>query len=91
MPDGASTLWRWCISRISMSKSASSAFAAWRTSAARRLTPRLMLPDLTITAWRAAALILRLVVGGEAGGADDVDDARLRGELGEGDGRGRRR
>ena len=31
---------------------------------------------------------LLLVVGGQAGGADDVDDARLRGELGEGDGRG---
>ena len=33
---------------------------------------------------------LRLVVGGQAGRADDMDDARLRGELGEGDGRGGR-
>ena len=74
-----------------MSKSASSAFAAWRTRAARRLTPRLMLPDLTIDRVARRGLDLRLVVGGKAGGADDVDDARLRGELGEGDGRGRRR
>ena len=55
VPEGASTLWRWCISRISMSKSAPSAAAACRTSAARRLTPRLMLPDWTMRAWRAAA------------------------------------
>ncbi len=57
MPDGASTLARWCISRISISKDGSSAFAAWRTSPARRLMPTLMLPDLTMTAWRAAAPI----------------------------------
>ena len=31
---------------------------------------------------------LLLVLGGQAGRADDVDDARLRGEFGEGDGRG---
>ena len=36
---------------------ASSACAAWRTSTASRLTPRLILPDLTIAAWRAAAAI----------------------------------
>ena len=36
-------------------------------------------------------LDLLLVIGGEAGGADDMDDARLCGELGEGDGRGGRR
>ena len=72
-----------------MSKSASSAFAAWRTRPAMRLTPRLILPERTIAVCRAAALILLVVAGGEPGGADDVDDARLRRELGEGERRGR--
>src|SRR5271170_1596902 len=40
-----------------MSKSGPSANAARRVSAASRLTPRLMLPDRTIGAWRAAASI----------------------------------
>ena len=89
VPDGASTLWRWCISRISMSKSrGSSALAACSTSTASRLTPRLILPDLTIVAWRAAAAILASSSGRAAGGADDVHDARLRGIAGELDGRG---
>ena len=44
-----------------MSKSsASSARAACSTSTASRLTPRLILPDLTIVAWRAAAAIFAL-------------------------------
>ena len=41
-----------------MSKSSLSADAARRVSAARRLTPTLMLPERTIGAWRAAASIL---------------------------------
>src|SRR6185437_3377057 len=57
VPDGASTFWLWCISTISMSNEASSVLATRRTSAASRLTPRLMLPDFTITAFLAASLM----------------------------------
>src|ERR1700741_4986620 len=39
------------------SPNAGRACAAWRTNAASRLTPKLIFPDLTITAWRAAARI----------------------------------
>ena len=59
-------------------------------SPASRLTPRLILPALTIVAWRAAASILASSAGGEPGRADDMDDARLRREAGKGDGRRRR-
>src|SRR5262252_5512628 len=57
VPEGASIFLLWCISRISMSKSSSSVFATCLTSAASRLTPILMLPDLTITARFAACSI----------------------------------
>src|SRR5262245_25690482 len=57
VPEGASIFLLWCISRISMSKSSSSVFATCLTSAASRLTPMLMLPDLTITARFAACSI----------------------------------
>ena len=57
MPDGASTFLLWCISRISMSKSSSSVSATRLTSAASRLTPRLMLPDFTIAQRLAASAI----------------------------------
>ncbi len=78
VPEGASIFWLWCISRISMSNSASSVFATRLTSAASRLTPRLMLPDLTMTA-RLRGLRDRLLVPGrETGRADDMDDAGLR-------------
>ena len=63
--------------------------AACSTSTASRLTPRLILPDLTIVAWRAAAAILASSSGRAAGRADDMDDARLRGVAGEFDGRRR--
>src|ERR1035437_5841625 len=58
VPDGASIFLLWCIPRISMSKELSSVLATRRVSAASRLTPRLILPDLTITALLAASLIL---------------------------------
>ena len=73
-----------------MSKSGPSVWATLLVSPASRLTPRLILPALTIAAWRAAASILAWSLGGEPGRADDVDDARLRGEAGKGHGRLRR-
>ena len=68
-----------------MSKSSSSVLATRRVSAASRLTPRLILPDLTITARLGRVLDLRFVGGDQAGGADDVHLAGLGGERGEGD------
>src|SRR5688572_5156448 len=41
VPEGASTFCRWCISRISMSKSSPSRAAVFLTSAAMSVTPRL--------------------------------------------------
>ena len=48
VPEGASTLWRWCISRISMSKAGSSGAATRSTRPSSRLTPWLMLGAQTI-------------------------------------------
>ena len=56
-----------------MSKLSSSVFATRLTSAASRLTPMLMLPDLTITARLAASAISLSFSPREPGGADDVD------------------
>ena len=49
-----------------------------------------MLPERTMRQWRAAAFSRSSCSGAEAGRADDVDDARLRGELGVGERRGGR-
>ena len=57
VPDGASIFLLWCISTISMSKSSSSVAATRLASAASRFTPRLILPDFTITARFAASAI----------------------------------
>src|SRR5712675_1168330 len=57
VPDGASILARWCISRISISKSSSSDCATRLTIAASRLIPRLILPDLTTMA-RVVTLLI---------------------------------
>jgi hypothetical protein len=47
---------------------------ASRTSAASRLTPRLILPDLTITAWTCRRFQPRRSSSPKAGRADDSDD-----------------
>ena len=70
-----------------MSKSSPKADAARRVSAARRLTPTLMLPERTIGAWRAAAVDPVEIVVAQAGRADDVGDTRLRCEPRESDAR----
>src|SRR6266436_2844774 len=57
VPDGASILALWCISRISISKLSSSDCATRLTSAANKLTPRLILPDLTTMAREVTLLI----------------------------------
>ena len=63
--------------------------ATRRTSAARRLTPKLMLPDLTITARLAACAIRFSFSPVEPGGADDMDHSPFPcRELGESQGRG---
>ena len=54
-------------------------------SAASRLTPRLILPDLTITARLAALLIMASSAARQAGGADDVHLAGLGRDRGIGD------
>ena len=77
VPEGASTFMRWCISRISMSKSSPRVAATLRTRPASRFTPRDMLPDCTIRAWRAAGLELREIVVLETRRPDHVDDAGL--------------
>jgi hypothetical protein len=55
---GASTFMRWCISTISMSKSSAERRGDLAHQAASRLTPRLILPERTMVAWRAAAASL---------------------------------
>ena len=60
-----------------MSKSSSSVAATRLISAANRLTPRLILPDLTMTALLGRVLDLGLVGGAQARGADDVHLAVL--------------
>ena len=57
--------------------------AVRRTRAARRLTPRLMLPERTIGAWRDGRLEPVEVGGVEARRADDMGDAGLGGQHGE--------
>ena len=49
-----------------------------------------MLPERTMRQWRAAAFSRSSCSGADAGRADDMDDARLRGELGIGERRVRR-
>ena len=74
-----------------MSKSASSARAASSTSDGEEVHPEAHIAGLDDGRMaRRGALILRFILGGKPGRADDVDDARLRGELGKGDGRRRR-
>ena len=68
-----------------MSNSSSSVFATRLASAASRLTPRLMLPDLTIDRALRGLLDLLVVLGRQAGGADDMHDARIRRERRKGD------
>ena len=82
VPEGASTLPRWCISTISMSYSGPRTAATRRASTVRRFTPTLMLPARTITACRAAAASRSRCVALEPGGADHVHQPRLRRELG---------
>src|SRR5882724_230841 len=57
VPEGASILALWCISRISMSKPSSRDCATRFTSAASKLTPRLILPDLTTMAREVTLLM----------------------------------
>ena len=52
---------------------------------ARRLTPRLILPDLTMRGPRRGGLDARFVRRRNPGRADDVDDAGLGGKVGEGE------
>ena len=72
-----------------MSKFSSSDCATRLTSAASRLTPRLILPDFTTMAREVTLLDHRIVRRRQARGADDVDDAALGGDRNIGDGRGR--
>ena len=63
VPDGASTLWRWCISRISMSKSGPRVRATCSTRTISRLTPRLILGAWTIGAYWEARLTASVCAG----------------------------
>ena len=74
-----------------MSNSSPSVLATCLTSAASTLTPMLMLPDLTMVARLAASAMSLSFSPAEPGGADDVHQRCSRGELREGDGRGRNR
>ena len=80
VPDGASIFLLWCISTISMSKFSSSVLATRLTSAASRLTPRLILPDFTMMARSGRLCDHRVFLGRQAGGADDVHEAALGGD-----------
>ena len=72
-----------------MSKPSSSDCATRLTSAASRLTPRLILPDLTTMAREVTLLITASSERRKPGGADDVNQAALGGDRDIGDGRGR--
>ena len=91
VPDGASTLWRWCISRISMSKSSGAERARRLLDQHRQqVDAEAHIAGLDDGGMARGGRDLRVVVGRAAGGADDMDDARLRGIAGEFDRRGRR-
>ena len=91
MPEGASTL---CVVHLEDLdvEVGIERLGAWRTRAARRLTPRLILPDLMMVAVATGRGDLCLVGrrSGKAGRADDVDDAGVGGAAGEIDRRRRR-
>ena len=82
VPDGASTFRRWCISKISMSKlGAESPAAAWLHQRGEQVDAEAHVARaLTMVGVARRRLDLGEVVRREAGGADHVDDARLRGE-----------
>ena len=78
VPEGASTLWRWCISTISTSQSLPSRAAASRTRWASRLTPSDMFADCS-TAILARRLVDRgMMAVAEAGRADHDRRTRRR-------------
>ena len=71
-----------------MSNSGPSVAATRAVSAASRLTPMAHIAGLDDGGVAGGGLDLGLVGGGESGGADDMDEAGLRGQRGEGNGRG---
>ena len=92
VPEGASTLWLWCISSDLDVELGPSAAAACLTSPARRLTPSEKLPVLTMRApAEPASAIAAVLFLRAARGADDVDQPARRGQLAQrhrGSGRG---